>query len=129
MLCLASGLLTVQIAATAFTLGWTHSIEKIRWEEDWRIERTGLVLAESRVRGSGAGMEPPAGGRLRAGVWHAPGGQRVDRLALSHSPYTEGYTLCIQGDCQPLASRFPNLPDIAVIELFPCPEAGQEAAR
>jgi hypothetical protein len=50
--------------------GWTHSIEKIRWEEDWRIEDGALHLVEARIRGSGAGMEPPAGAVLKNGVWH-----------------------------------------------------------
>jgi hypothetical protein len=26
------------LAVEGFTLGWIHSIEKIRWEEDWHIE-------------------------------------------------------------------------------------------
>ena len=56
MLCLASGALVSQLAAGAFTLAWMHSIEKIRWEEDWKIAGGELVLIEGRVRGSGAGM-------------------------------------------------------------------------
>jgi hypothetical protein len=37
-LCLAAGALSAVLAINAFTLSWIHSIEKIRWEEDWRIE-------------------------------------------------------------------------------------------
>jgi hypothetical protein len=39
-LCLSAGLLSTTLAANAFTLAWTHSIEKVRWEEDWRIAGT-----------------------------------------------------------------------------------------
>jgi hypothetical protein len=38
MLCLAAGAVTAVLAIESFTLSWIHSIEKIRWEEDWRIE-------------------------------------------------------------------------------------------
>jgi hypothetical protein len=60
-LCLAAGALSAVLAVNAFTLSWIHSIEKIRWEEDWRIEAGALVIDEARIRGSGAGMEPPPG--------------------------------------------------------------------
>ncbi|HCN88979.1 MAG TPA: DUF1850 domain-containing protein, partial [Oxalobacteraceae bacterium] len=36
-LCLAAAGLAITLPLQAFTLGWTHSIEKIRWEEDYRI--------------------------------------------------------------------------------------------
>ena len=55
--------------STAFTLGWTHSVEHVRWEEDWRVTPAGLELVEARVQGSGAGMEPPEGARLAGGWW------------------------------------------------------------
>ena len=59
-LCLAAAGIVVHLAATEFTLAWTHSVERVRWEEDWRVEGDRLVAADSRVRGSGAGMDPPA---------------------------------------------------------------------
>jgi hypothetical protein len=68
-LCLAAGAVSAVLAVEAFTLGWIHSIEKIRWEEDWRIEGHALVITEARIRGTGAGMEPPAGSVLKDGVW------------------------------------------------------------
>ena len=37
-LCLVSGSLLAALPLTAFTLAWTHSIEKTRWEEDWQIQ-------------------------------------------------------------------------------------------
>ena len=58
-LCLAAGAITASLAIQAFTLAWAHSIEKIRWEEDWRVEENQLHLVEARIKGTGAGMEPP----------------------------------------------------------------------
>ena len=33
---------TTVLAAATFTLSWTHSVEKTRWEETWRIAPAGL---------------------------------------------------------------------------------------
>ncbi|HEX7436193.1 MAG TPA: DUF1850 domain-containing protein, partial [Caldimonas sp.] len=68
--CIAAGGVVVALATQAFTLAWTHSIEKVRWEEDYRVEGTALRLVEARVHGHGAGMEPPPGSRLEGDVWH-----------------------------------------------------------
>ena len=121
-LCILAAATSVALAIDAFTLGWQHSIEKIRWEEDWRIDAGALHLVVARVRGSGAGMEPPPGAVLREGVWHyrpALPPQRVLRLA--HSPYAAGYELCHEGRCAALAERLPGIDNSAVIELFACP--------
>ncbi|MCC7312443.1 MAG: DUF1850 domain-containing protein [Sulfuritalea sp.] len=121
MLCLAAGAVTAVLAIDAFTLSWTHSIEKIRWEEDWRIEGKTLVLKEARIRGSGAGMEPPAGSVLKNGVWHyRPQLPPQTVLRLSHSPHAGGYTLCTETLCRPLADHLPGLSDTAAIEAYPC---------
>ena len=121
-LCLAAGAISATLAANAFTLAWTHSIEKIRWEEDWRIEGHELVITEARIRGSGAGMEPPAGSVLKNGVWHyRPTLPPQKALRLTHSPYTAGYELCVEGRCRPLADRLPGIDNNAVIELGECP--------
>ena len=121
-LCVAAGGAVVAVALQSFTLAWTHSIEKIRWEEDWRIDGSRLVLLEARVRGSGAGMEPPAGSVLKSGVWHyAPHVAPLDVLRLTHSHYAAGYELCRDGDCVPLADYAPRVRDGEVIELRACP--------
>ena len=87
-----------------------HSIEKIQWEEDWRIAGHVLVLDEARIRGSGAGMDPPDGARLEEGVWHYRVSRELAALELAHSPYTPGYSLCADGTCQPLAGYLEGLP-------------------
>lgn len=120
-LCLAAGAVSAVLAIESFTLSWIHSIEKIRWEEDWRIEAGALVITEARIRGSGAGMEPPAGSVLKDGIWHyRPAVPPQQILRLTHSPYTAGYTLCTATLCRPLADHLPGLPDTAIIEAYPC---------
>lgn len=121
-LCLAAGAVAASLAVESFTLGWIHSIEKIRWEEDWRIEDRALVLTEARIRGSGAGMEPPAGAVLKNGVWHyRPALPPQTVLRLRHSPHAGGYTLCTATLCRPLADHLPGMDNNAVIELRECP--------
>ena len=106
MLCLAAGALVTTLAVDAFTLAWTHSIEKIRWEEDWRLAGGRLELVEARIRGSGAGMEPPAGAVLENGVWrYRPATAPLARLRLANSAFTADYELCFDGRCRPLAER------------------------
>ena len=78
----------VFIDTQAFTLAWTHSIEKVRWEEDYRIVTPGigvppaLVPWRARVRGSCAGMEPGAQARWRDGWFEYP--TRTDPLPALH---------------------------------------------
>ena len=57
-LCVAAAGITLQLAATAFTLGWSHTVEHLPWQEDWRVEGGRLVLDTVRIKGSGAGMDP-----------------------------------------------------------------------
>jgi hypothetical protein len=120
-LCIAAGGLVVALATNAFTLAWTHSIEKIRWEEDYRIEGRALRLVEARIAGSGAGMEPPPGSRLEGGVWHyTPQLAPLAELRLSHSDYTAGYELCFDARCTPLTRYAPKAASGDVIEVSAC---------
>ncbi len=103
-LCIAAGSLLIFLPLQTFTLAWTHSIEKIRWEEDWRIEAGQLHLVEARIRGSGAGMEPPAGAVLENGVWrYTPHLAPLERLRLANSDFTADYEFCVAHRCRPLA--------------------------
>lgn len=120
-LCLAAAALSVALPVQSFTLAWTHSIEKIRWEEDYRIEGGKLSLTEARIRGSGAGMEPPEGAVLKDGVWHyRPPLPPLERLRLARSPYTADYTLCWDNRCHPMAEIAGSVERVPQIELFPC---------
>lgn len=95
-LCVLAGGKAVTIAATLFTLSWTHSVEKIRWEEDWQVTAAGLEIIEARVQGSGAGMEPPAEARFNNGWWsYKPALGPLPELNLAASGATgEGWRLC-----------------------------------
>ncbi len=119
--CVAAGGLVVALALDTFTLVWTHSIEKILWEEDYRVDGRSLVLTEARVRGSGAGMEAPAGSRFENGVWHYdPHLPPLPELRLTHSVYTAGYRLCHDGTCQPLSELAPRAGNGDIIEVRAC---------
>jgi hypothetical protein len=108
-LCLAVGALTAKLAISSFTLAWTHSIEKIGWQEDYRVTAAGLVLDEARIQGSGAGMEPPAGAVLRGGWWHyRPDLPPLPRLMLARSHAVPDWRLCVAGTCRPLGAYLPD---------------------
>lgn len=99
-LCLAAAGLTMRIAAASFTLSWTHTVEKTRWQEDWRVAGDRLVLEEARVQGSGAGMEPPPEARLVNGfyIW-TPDIPPLRELALRRALEGGDWTLCTAGRC------------------------------
>lgn len=112
-LCLAlaaSAAAPVFVPGTQFTLAWTHSIEKVRWEEDYAVlpaptpgAAPVLQAVAARVQGSAAGMEPPPGARLQGGWYHyRPALTTHAALTLTRSEFTADYELCPQGACQPL---------------------------
>ena len=121
-ICLAAGGLAETLPLSTFTLAWTHSIEKIRWEEDYRVVGKRLALDEARIRGSGAGMEPPVDARLDGnGVWHyRPKLAPLERLRLSHSPYAGSYEICSASGCRPLAAILGKLPEFVTVEVAVC---------
>lgn len=97
------GALAGRIDAESFTLSWVHSVERIRWEEDWRVTAAGLELVEARVRGTGAGMEPPAGAVLRDGSWrYRPALPPLPEVVLADAGVVPDHELCAAGRCQPL---------------------------
>lgn len=123
---LAAGL-SVSLPLQAFTLSWTHSIEKILWEEDYQVLQTAdgarLQLSEARIRGSGAGMEPPADAILAHGVWHyRPPLAPLERLHLARSDYVADYHLCWDGACHPLAQLVGSPAAAPQIDVFACPQ-------
>jgi hypothetical protein len=117
VICVAAGAAGFRLAAVAFTLGWTHSVERIRWEEDWRATPAGLELVEARVRGSGAGMEPGEGAVLSGGWWRwRPAVRPVPELTLAASGATPGgWSLCAKDDCRVIGAE-PGPP----IRITPC---------
>lgn len=100
-LCLSAAGLTKFIPVLAFTLAWTHSVEKVAWQEDWVVEDTTIRLVAARVKGSGAGMEPgPRAHRVGAfWEWH-PEGPRLPRLLLGNSGAAGSWHLCVAEHCK-----------------------------
>lgn len=107
-LCLVAGALVVAVPTPRFTLAWTHSVEKILWEEDYLIAGGWLYATEARIRGSGAGMEPPGNAVLHSSAWHYRPAQRWHReLTLARSNFTADYRLCFAGRCRPMSDWVP----------------------
>jgi hypothetical protein len=118
--CLAGAGELLRIAATAFTLSWTHTIEKTLWVESWMVTRQALVLTEVKIKGSGAGMEPPAEARLVDGwyVWH-PDDQQRPAISLRRAPEAGDWTFCASSvPCAPLGKILPAAADPVI--LYPC---------
>jgi hypothetical protein len=100
-LCIVAGSKAAALAVAAFTLSWTHSVEKLRWEEDWRVSDGKLQIVGARVQGSGAGMDPPEGAVFDNGWWrYTPkvGPQGVLVLAASGAT-GGGWRLCSSEGC------------------------------
>jgi hypothetical protein len=116
----------VFVPVERFTLAWVHSIEKVRWEEDYAV-RPGdapgapavLQALTARVRGSGAGMEPPPDAVLRNGWYeYTPTTWAPAGLRLTRSPYTADYDWCTSAGCVPMAQWLPS--DGGITLLTPC---------
>lgn len=129
-ICLAAAGLMLSVPTPTFTLGWTHSIEKIQWEEDYTVVSTPdgarLRLTEARIGGSGAGMEPPPDAVLTNGVWrYTPSLAPLERLNLARSGYGADsgidYRLCWDGGCHDMVELV-GAPAVApLVEIFACP--------
>jgi hypothetical protein len=115
-LCVATAAGVTRLTLAAFTLAWTHSVEKIEWQEDWLVEPGRLVLVESRIKGSGAGMEPGDDAVLRDGWWRWRPAREVGELVLGDSGEAGQWRICAPS-CTPLAD-----PAHAPYRLHACPE-------
>ncbi|MEO5695779.1 MAG: DUF1850 domain-containing protein [Burkholderiaceae bacterium] len=101
-ICVASAVAAINLAGSAFMLSWTHSVERVEWQEQWRVSGAQLQLESARVKGSGAGMEPPPDATWRDGWWSYPSHlppQREVWLAVSGAT-VDGWRLCpVGGGC------------------------------
>jgi hypothetical protein len=120
-LCLASAGVVKTLALAAFTLAWTHSIEKTAWQEDWRVSAQGLELVAARIKGFGAGMEPPPEARLIDGwfQWdvHRPPQQE---LLLGNSGAAGEWRLCDGGACRTLSEIMGHEVGVDVTTISGC---------
>ncbi|MEZ5643986.1 MAG: DUF1850 domain-containing protein [Burkholderiaceae bacterium] len=116
----------VFVPGDRFTLAWTHSIELERWEEDYVVEpgklagTASLHATAARIRGSGAGMEPPAGAQLIDGWYqYTPAEATPAVLRLSRSAFVPDYERCdARHGCFPLSHWLPS--DGGVTEIRAC---------
>lgn len=116
MTCLAVGGVILLLASPTFQLSWTHSVERVEWQEEWRVSDAALTLDTARIRGSGAGMEPGESAVLKNGWWEWPGTLSVPSLALAASGATGGgWTICTDGACSQIGA-VPGAPLI----IAPC---------
>lgn len=122
LLCAAllSGALTWELPLPGFELVWTHSVERVEWREAYRVEPAALRLVAVRVKGSGAGMEPPDGSVLEDGWWVSHPMTWLPELVLARSGAVEDYRLCFREDCRPLADWLPGLPPTGAVTLRSC---------
>ncbi len=97
------------------TLGWTHTVEQTRWEEDYSASAHGLSITEARIESVGAGMEPPSSA-VRTGKWwsYRPSLSTADRVTLANSSFATGYSICWNGACRPLAAIVPRDQSVAI---------------
>ncbi|NEW86184.1 DUF1850 domain-containing protein [Rhodopseudomonas sp. WA056] len=122
-LCVASAGVIKTLAVAAFTLAWTHSIEKTEWQEDWRVTPQGLELIAARVKGSGAGMEPAPEARLVDGWFQ----WRVTRppqreLMLGNSGMAGEWRLCAEGGCRSFSEIVGHPIGAQPTTLISCPD-------
>ena len=85
------------IAGLLFSLSWTHSIEKTQWIEHWQVDGGQLVLRETFVKGSGAGIDPAPNAVLEKGWyrWKPLQPVALESLSLANSELTpDNWMLC-----------------------------------
>lgn len=116
-----AGALLATLPGDTVTLSWTHSVEKTEWREVWRAEDGRMVPVEARIRGFGAGMEPPPDARLAGGwmVWR-PAAPPSGRLELAASSFAGDHTLCVSGRCRPLR-EWTGAGWAGPVAVAPCP--------
>jgi hypothetical protein len=120
MLCLTAGAVAVTLATQSFTLAWIHSVEKTEIREDYRLSGDHLVLTEARIKGSGAGFDPPPGAVLDGGWWLYRPNREMKALTLARSNAPGEWQICFDGLCHALAHYLPNSNDETPVEVTAC---------
>lgn len=120
-LCLATAGVVKSLAVASFMLSWTHSVEKTEWQEDWRVTPQGLEIVEARVKGTGAGMEPPPEARLVDGWFRwTPKLPVLPEVALGNSGMAGEWRFCTDGKCQDLSAVLGRPLGVAVTTMSVC---------
>lgn len=110
LICVAVGQFAVAIYAPRFTLSWEHSIEKVEWRETWKVRTKTMQPVEARIKGTGAGMEPPRHAVLKDGwMTYVPKSEPQSRLVLPDSGFAKPVRLCLPKDgCRSLRAFLPR---------------------
>jgi hypothetical protein len=122
-ICLVAAGTVVHLGVSLLTLAWTHSVEKIRWEEDYRATPAGLVVTEDRLQGTGAGMEPPPDATFDGTWWrYHPKIGPQPQVILRRSGMTVGdWQVCIGSACKPMGHYVGEKADPVVMK--PCKDS------
>ena len=121
VICLVvAGVVRATLPGPDFTLAWEHSVEKIRWDESYRLNGDHLTLLEARIEGNGAGMESPPGAQLHDGHWVWKPLSTHDELRLTRSTFTRDYTLCSMGRCADLVAWVGKTAEGEVVSVRSC---------
>lgn len=119
--CLAAAGITKMLQVAAFTLAWTHSVEKMAWSEDFVVTEHGLQVVQARVEGSGAGIDPPPGARLVDGAYRwKPDRAPLPEIILANSGAAGEWRICTDA-CRTLADIFGVAVSAPVTRVTPCP--------
>jgi hypothetical protein len=101
--CLAAGGAVKALQVAAFTLAWTHSVQKTAWQEDWIVADGALRVVAARIQSSGAGMDPPPEAKLVDGWWTwRPDRAPLPEIVLANSGEAGEWRICANG-CRTLA--------------------------
>lgn len=122
ILCLLAGGVTVPLMVADITLSWKHSVEHTVWQEDWHADRAGLRLVAARIKGSGAGMEPPPSAVLKNGFWSwTPSLPPLPEVVLRRSGATADWRVCRNEKCVAMDHLLPKDADPVVLTTCPDP--------
>ncbi|MEO8937428.1 MAG: DUF1850 domain-containing protein [Burkholderiaceae bacterium] len=130
LLCLAAPGYAARLPADRFTLVWQHSIEKIDWEEDYVVAGDWLYLSGARIRGTGAGMEPPDDAQRVGAVYvYRPALRWFRELDLARSDFVQDYRLCVDGRCAPMSDWVPVAAGMTVVKPCATPSPAASSGR
>ncbi|WP_404861950.1 DUF1850 domain-containing protein [Georhizobium sp. MAB10] len=123
-LCLSAAGKTVALALEAFSLVWTHSVEKTEWREEWRIADGLLVIERAHVQGTGAGMEIPAGAQLIDRAWvYEPDLSPRPSVIFSDAGQGSDWQICAMDRCRAMGTLLPV--SGTILEMKACNGPGQ----
>jgi hypothetical protein len=121
VICLAAGTVAATMAAQAFTLTWVHSVEHTAIEEDYRATGGKLLLTTARIKGSGAGFDPPPGSRLENGWWRYEPHMSLDGLTLARADAPGDWRICLENLCRSVDSYLAGAARDAPVRISACP--------